>query len=75
MKHSESTTQPKLNDIVRWEDMYDEEVCFGIVVNVSVKNAIGVNWIGPGPRYPHKTCDIFLYKEFGMWEIVGHAEE
>lgn len=69
MKHLESTTWPKLNDIVRWED------CFGIVVDVSVKDAIGVNWIGPGYRFPHKTCDMFLYKEYGMGKIVGHAEE
>lgn len=74
MKRLENTTKPKLNDIVRWEDG-PEKVCFGIVVDVNVEDAIGVNWIGPGPRYPHKICDMFLYKEFGMGEIVGHAEE
>lgn len=74
MKRLESTTKPKLNDIVRWEDGYGQ-VCFGIVVNVNVEDAIGVNWIRPGPRYVHRTCDMFLYKEFGMGEIVGHAEK
>lgn len=73
MKRLESTILPKLNDIVRWEDA-PEKVCFGIVVDVR-KDAIGVNWIGPGPRYAHKTCDMVLYKEYGMGEIVGHAEE
>lgn len=73
MKRLESTTQPKLNDIVRWEDA-PGKVCFGIV-NVGVKDAIGVNWIGPGPRYAHKTCDMFLYKELDMGEVVGHTEE
>ena len=74
MKRLENTTWPKLNDIVRWEDG-PEKACFGIVVDVSAEDAIGVNWIGPGPRYPHKTCDMLLYKKFRTWEIVGHAEE
>lgn len=72
MKRLESTTRPKLNDIVRFEDG-PKNICFGIVVDVDVEDAIGVNWIGPGRRYAHKSCDMFLYREFG--EVVGHAEE